>query len=51
MNKEKYFDAELKVVTFDLVDVISTSVSVEYPSTGDNDIIMPSTGPNDTEIL
>ena len=50
MRKE-YVDAELKIVTFDVVDVITTSDNVTYPTTGDNDIIMPSTGPNDTEIL
>ena len=51
MNKEKYVDAELKIVTFDYIDVISTSVNAEYPSIGDNDNILPSLGPDDTEIL
>lgn len=51
MSKEKYAEAEIKIVTLDVVDVITTSDNVTYPTTGDNDIIMPSTGPNDTEIL
>lgn len=49
--RKKYVDAELKIVTFDVVDVIATSDGVEIPSTGDCDNILPSTGPNDTEIL
>ena len=49
--RNKYAEAEIKIVTFDVVDVITTSDNVTYPTTGDNDIIVPSTGPNDTEIL
>lgn len=51
MNKQKYVDAELEVVTFAVFDVIATSAGAEIPSTTENNATMPSMGPNDTEIL
>ena len=51
MSRQKYVDAELEIVTFDVSDVIATSNGTEAPSTSESDTILPSTGPNDTEIL
>lgn len=41
MNKETYLSADMQLVEFDNVDIITTS----------RDIIQPSLGPDDTEIL
>lgn len=49
--KQKYVDAELKIVTFEVVDVIATSAGADVPSTGESESSTPSMGPNDTEIL
>lgn len=41
MNKETYLCADMQLIEFDNVDVIATS----------RDVIQPTLGPNDTEIL
>lgn len=41
MNKETYLSADMQLVEFDNVDIIATS----------GDVIQPTLGPNDTEIL
>ena len=51
LKPKKYVDGEHKIVTFDVVDMITTSDSAEIPSTGDDENTMPSMGPNDTEVL
>lgn len=41
MNKATYLSADMQLVEFDNVDIIATS----------GDVIQPTLGPNDTEIL
>ena len=41
MNKETYLCVDMHLIEFDNVDVIATS----------RDVIQPTLGPNDTEIL
>lgn len=43
MTKETYIHAQLQLVEFDDVDIIATSAEI--------DPMLPSLGPNDTEIL
>lgn len=41
MNKETYVSADMQLIELDIVDIIATS----------GDVIKPSLGPDDTEIL
>ena len=49
MNKEAYINAQMQMVRFDTVDIIATSMEPEFPT--ETDPVMPSLGPDDTEIL
>ena len=54
MNNETYIAADMRLVEFDVVDVIATSVEDSTLPTilpTETEPQMPSLGPNDTEIL